>query len=278
MSSSSRQLIPLLDWNRRASWEPAVRRGLACIAGKEYVERLRQRTDAFNCADDSGPVLDVLGVGAEAEVSEAIWSELSKDFTHFAGYHACRTENVNEYYDNGLVPLAAEEVRAKFRRMFTGSPHFVEPAALDAAIAGVSTDTRDGNVHVALDDRALLHDCGHYLIYGGEYLQALAENVPDRGPELREALRESGRATILCCHLPVMDIPERENLIGRMVAQHVYWVTHEDSDPTQLDFTVTLRRRVPPSAIKSHCHPPRIRDPHAGKVWNDATRAYEAEG
>lgn len=277
MTRRPRREIHVLDWKRRESWEPAVQRGLARIAGTDYVERLRQRSAAFEYVDDSEPVFEVLGLGAEAEVVGAIGTELAQESTHFASYHACRTENVGEYYYKGILPMAAEEVRERFSRMFAGPPHFVDPAALEAAIAEVSTATREGNVHVVLDDRGFLDDCGHYLVYGGEYLHALAANVPGRGLELRDALRESGRATILCCHLPFSLLPERERLVDCMVAQHGYWVTHSASDPTDLDFTVTLKRRVPANAVKSHFHPVRIRDPYVWKIWNDESRTYEAD-
>lgn len=62
-----------------------------------------------------------------------------------------------------------------------------------------------------------------------------------------------------------------------MVAQHGDWMAHGASEPTDLDFTVTLNRRVPANAIKSHCHPVRIRDPYVWKIWNDESHTYEAE-
>ncbi len=269
----------VMDWKRRHTWKGLVHRTLVRVVGLDYPNLLWTAAEPIDAVDDSLAVFAAFeGRVCRDRLVRAVEREWAHSVTHVMAYHACRTGDVSAYYRCGIRPLRPEATQRAFRAQFGRPPYAVPDETLDAAIAAVSTDTRDGRVHLGLDDRDLVEDCGHYLIYGGEYLHALVVHIAGREEELRAELRNSGRATVLRCCLPARWIRHREDLVSSMIADHAYALVHGPRSPHWLDHTVTLKHSIGPQWIKSHRHPVRIRDPFNWRIWNDRARRYEAVG
>lgn len=266
----------VMDWKRRRSWQQFVHLGLVRLVGTDYPALLREAVVPIEAPDDSGAVFAALAARASREdlvrEAERRWGQF---FTHVMAYHACRTVDVSKYYRRGIRPLDVAMARQAFRDRFSAPPHSVPPAQLDVAIASVPMETIERRVHLGLDDRDLADDCGHYLVYGGEYFHALVVGIPGRGEEFRAELRKSGRATVLQCCLPARWIRHRRQLVSSMIADHAYAVVHGHRSPHWLDHTVTLKHGVRPRWIVSHRHPRRIRDPFNWRIWDDRLRRHE---
>ena len=72
-----------------------------------------------------------------------------------------------------------------------------------------------GKVFFCLTLKELVEDCGHYLLYGSEYLLCVANSLG-----LGNVLRERGKATVVECNVPVEQIPLEymECLCGMLLA------------------------------------------------------------
>lgn len=122
------------------------------------------------------------------------------DYTHIRAYHACRPLSIQEYLDKGIIPYTKsaamkdamnrlgtkrqeEQIKERFNEMW-GDAEASKP-----------------RVWLALNKETLLTCSGHYLIYGSEFLNALAMQTG-----CREHLKDVGMPTIFYCNIPIEDI------------------------------------------------------------------------
>src|SRR5205085_5151702 len=112
--------------------------------------------------------------------------------------------SVASYYERGLVPLDTQAAAALAKELFlSGAFPELNQTLLDEAMARVGTDTRVGRVYFELDEQLLVEDCGHYLLYGSEYILGIAaelESGQDR--DYRQLLKGMGKPTIFVCDVP----------------------------------------------------------------------------
>ena len=262
-------------WKDAKTWDHVVVKGLTKCIGKSYGETLKANAGSIEYVDyeDDGCALFSAYASQNSQIACVI-EEVERRFDEISVYHACRTTEPARYYEKGIVPLSPLEAQALFRERFKS---YISPADIDTAITAVSTETIDGVTHAIIDDRCFLESGGgHYLIYGSEYQQALVARLPDASEFTRDILKKFGRATIFICRLPFSEIYELEHLASRMLADHFYRVAHNIQEVSTFDYTVTLRRNIPPSSIVRHYYPTRIVDPCKGRaIWNEAQNIYE---
>lgn len=125
------------------------------------------------------------------------------DYTHIRAYHACRTEDVVVYKNKGIVPFtkrtAIEDAVKKLsdERLNEGR---VRKQAQEI------WEKYDLNIHkvwLCLDKGELFGDSCHYLIYGSEFLNAVAAHL-----WCRDKLKAIGKPTIIVCEVPLNIISE----------------------------------------------------------------------
>lgn len=120
------------------------------------------------------------------------------NYTHLLAYHACRAENEQFFRTQGLKPYTKDE-------------------ALSAAIHKLECDrvsqkdiktkfeelwgTQPKSVYLMLETTELLGTSCHYLIYGSEFINALAMHLG-----CRDRLKEIGKPMFLVCAVPISDI------------------------------------------------------------------------
>lgn len=203
------------------------------------------------------------GVEAEPDLDLRIASILREIFGSIRTYHACRPLDVVEYLANGLTPRRPEDLQELAVECFG------ELGVSRSEVATVHEDRNlgdeQGKLFLSLDDRDFTEYCGHYLIYGSEYLQAIAAGLHARyGPRPRQLLRHRGIPTVFEVDLPISMVSEgvlaefARNLLSAAFTCHC-----NDLDVApQIDFTFTVCARLPAERIVGHYHPSRICDPH----------------
>lgn len=266
----------ILDWKDATSWDPVVKKGLTKCLGKSYAKTLKTNAGSIEYVDceDDGCALFSGYASKDCQIACVI-EELAQYFDEAFVYHACRTNEPAKYYEKGILPLSLIEAQTQFRERFKS---FASPADIDTAITAVSTETIDRVTHAIIDDRCFLQSSGHYLIYGSEYQQALVVHLPGANEYTRDILKKFGRATIFVCRLLFSEITNPEHLAARMMADHFFRIAHHIQEVSIIDYTVTLRRQIPPLSIVRHYCPSRIQDPFKGLVmWNDERNTYEME-
>lgn len=207
----------------------------------------------------------------DSEEARDLAVRLEQQYSSFVAYHACRPVDVSSYYRDGLrVACHSDLARAALEVFASGQ--FPELSRDDVLAASEQmSDIDDDKLYVMLDDRDLIEYCGHYLIYGSEYLTAIAAHLSDiYGCDYRQHLKSMGRATVFEVELPFEWMPEEYQMC---LASDLSRAVFHDEPAHEIDFTVTLSRPVPPECIRSHQHPMRIRDPFLGLAWHEEQEA-----
>ncbi len=246
---------------------------MKCL-GRTYAKILRTNADTIEYVDSDAEGCALFSNSASRDHLRArIIDDITRYFDEIFVYHACRTIDPASYYEKGILPLSLAESQSLFRDRFSS---YVSQADIDAAIAATSTETIVGVTHAIIDDRCFVESGGHYLIYGSEYHQALLVRLPGASEYTRDILKKFGRATILTCRLAFSEVYGLEHLAARMIADHFYRIAHNLQDVSTIDFSITLRRKIPATSIVRHYCPTRIKDPFKGfVVWNDQQNKYE---
>ena len=269
----------LLDWKKRESWENVITSALSENLGKDYAEIIKANAKKIQCRDDHEDVCDLFANKTNSDdIIKSVIKQLKDSITTVQAYHACRTKDVDSYYQNGLIPLNLRNIQKLFLEIFCKPGGVFSREEAETAILAVSTETIENVTHIMLDDRFFIERCGHYLIYGSEYLNCLSVYLPGGGEHTRDVLKNLGRATVFTCQVPFVWIKASGllSLASRMIAEHAYCLAHNKADVIRLNLTITVSGKIPPEMICSHHHPERICDPYKQRrIWNDTKLFYE---
>ena len=190
-------------------------------------------------------------------------------------FHGCRPVDVTSYYTCGLKPLDCTHANAAaYTTFLSGASPELTRADVDAAIAEVGPDLREGRVYFCFDGRELVEYCGHYLIYGSEYLCAVGASLmrlhqrrDGWSPDYREALKRVGIPTLFVVDLPLI-------LLRRSAIREIAEALLAGVDLTQGVADGALQEApadrsgfwtdqvVPTAHIAGHTHPECIPDWH----------------
>lgn len=127
--------------------------------------------------------------------------ELQKQYSHIRGYHGCRPLSLDTYYKNGIVPINKNDA-LKLALYLLNNDRISEDK-----IAGVfnshwsSLMDSQKYVWLTLKRDELIDHCGHYLIYGSEFICGIAAEL-----FCQERLKK-GVPTIFHCDVPIEKIP-----------------------------------------------------------------------
>lgn len=211
--------------------------------------------------------------GKAVDTKELVASRLAREYRAFRVAHGTRTDDVGEFYARGLRVLRAGEVEDRARAIFLdgslgGAVEDRMVAAIDDIGARRPEGGREGILYFCADERSLvtrMGGCGHYLVYGSEYLFCLGIRVVDRW-EAKRLLKSIGRPTVLVCDIPMTLMRERtlREFAGMMVELAFCELlpdreSHSGSPwaGTALSIPVDL----PGDCIVGHYHPADVHDP-----------------
>jgi hypothetical protein len=116
-----------------------------------------------------------------------------------------------------------------------------------------------------LDGEHLVHQAGHYLIYGSETIMAIAATLMRMGyRNAQRALSESGRPMLIRCDLPMtlLGFDSRRELASALYEMYRRNRARLPRRVGSVDHTVVLYHDVPPEALHSHSEPTSIVDWH----------------
>lgn len=138
---------------------------------------------------------------------------LRDHFSSIRAVHGTRTDDVRSFYERGLLPLDPDASQQVAKDYFLGSGKFPELSETDLrqAFEAVGTNTRKGHVYFECNEPMLIALAGHYMLYGSEYLMAIAANLGSgRSRRYMRALQERGRPTLLIVDVPLQFVSHRD--------------------------------------------------------------------
>ncbi len=126
---------------------------------------------------------------------------LQEKYSHIRGYHGCRVLNLDDYYDNGIIPINKEE--ALIRALYLMRDDRISEEKIVKVFNSHWTRLIDLHkcVWFTLTKDELVNFCGHYLIYGSEFICGMAAELL-----CQESLKK-GIPTIFHCDVPIEKIP-----------------------------------------------------------------------
>jgi hypothetical protein len=256
------------SWKDFPEWEKFIRGLFPEMIQESLFDAIRNGKEGFEYVDDVSFFAKFHGkFGEYSELVESFLNEFSKEFTFIKMYHCCRPSETKSYYDLGIRVLDTTEMNAKFKDLFLKNPRFpqITNSYIQAAIEHMAGSyKRHGSVYFGLDDRFLVNHCGHYLIFGSEYLQSLAAFI-DREihSDLKSEFKKCGKPTVFEVRMPVSYFSDDElrELASEVFHTWAHNIDHNRTYPYELDFGKEIDHGVPSDYIIGHYHPKKIPDP-----------------
>jgi hypothetical protein len=253
----------LIEWRSPRSWVSPLSRWLRpyLAQGIRTLERMGEQ----DLCDDDSQWLKIAGSVLRVhydEVAERLGHALS--FATLRTFHACRVADAGTFARNGIRRNDPEALTAQLRKLLDEEPDLsylkpsIEDRQRDAELYG-----RDaGRVYVVLDDKSLIRDAGHYLLYGSEWIMCMV------GSGGHEVLRRRGVPTMLQIDLPlsVATDDERRQLAQSLLQEWARIKVNRPDWVPEVDFTFCLHRDVPAKWLVGHYHPTTIPDVHYGCI------------
>lgn len=141
-----------------------------------------------------------------------------------------------------------------------GKKESVESAIKDLATKYPSyREHNEGKVFFCLEQDDFVENCGHYLLYGSEYLGSIGFRI---GAEY--LLRKRGRATVIECDVPVADIPVAniKCLVGVILKKIAIKYCFRQPCDGIMGFGFHITRKLEPFNIIGFHFPTGIRNSH----------------
>jgi hypothetical protein len=182
-------------------------------------------------------------------------------------YHGCRPVSLAPYYEKGLLPSSPAELQIIARSIFSNSE------GIEKAIVDLANDDRysyeehnSGKIFFCLTPEELTEDCGHYLLSGSEYLQAVAVRVNQQ-----HVLRSRGKATLLECDIPMENIGDEWTLClaGEILQQIGEGFLRQPLGSAGSSFGFWTAVPLLPENIVGVTHPTGIPNPHNYQIRED---------
>lgn len=255
------------DWQAYGTWRDVIWQLLADVIDDSVRQAFLDAPPEYVVGD----YLDWLDStierarGLEVDSKELLADRLQRHFRAIRAVHGTRTSDLASYYTKGLLPLDPESIHARARAIFlSGEFPELSEDAVRRAIADVGTDLRDRRVFFDGNERMLVEECGHYLLYGSEYLIAIAAHLGN-GRDYRQVLKRFGQPTVFVCDVPLKMI--HPSWIAGMAGSALAAVFQELLDGE--DYVVDqesgagfcIHQPLGPEWIVGHFHPDVRRDP-----------------
>jgi len=175
-------------------------------------------------------------------------------------YHGGRVQDAETYHRKGILRNDPSAMAEEARRIVREEPKLGwSNERLEEELSKWEPKDRDkGKLHVAVDDRFIINQASHYLIYGSEWIMAFF------GFGGHDVLRRRGVPTMVEIDLPLEWIrySVRVQLAKALLCEWTRIKVNRPDFVPELDFTFTLHFDVPPEWIVGHYHPLAIPDGH----------------
>lgn len=269
VKASERHPAPAHVWDldRHATWHPDIWSLVSDFIGPDVRSAFLKSPPTYLVSDDLSwldtLVLQVRGIHIDSKVELA--ERLHNRYRAIRACHGTSARTVDSFYELGIRPLVIDEIHNQARQIFlSGDYPELSEDNLKMAIEMVGPDTREGRVYFEANESFLKEMCGHYMLYGSEYLTALAANL--RGTrDYRRVLKGRFAPTLFVCDVPMEDI--HPGTVAEFSGMALESIFHELLDgPTYtpdkwLGSGFSIRVPLESSCIVGHFHPTITRDP-----------------
>ena len=181
------------------------------------------------------------------DVNEAKGKRIQlRNYTHIRAFHACRAEDEQILRVQGLKPYTKDE--ALEIAVCKLEHKYVSKKAIENEFNVLWESNTPTKVWLMLETTEFLSTSTHYLIYGSEFLNALAMRLG-----CRDRLKEIGRPVIVECIVPIVDRSSR-------------WLSDLEQDIKNRNTenrSIAVSTVAPENIIEIHYPTGYVRDPYS---------------
>lgn len=259
-----------ISWRNQDDLDKVTKLLLKGILTDTLIKYFNKNRPEYFVSDDSSwlrkGILSVHGIHIENPF-EYFAKKIKENIVYLRVYHGCKPIDFESYFKEGFYPLQIDSfitsTAKRFQKFDITETHIKE------AIKKVSTETREGRLWFVIDDRTFFNGAGHYLIYGGEYLQAIAGNIQKTiAKPLQSHLEQTGVPTVFICEIPISMIDEEDilNLSGAILENYFEKIFNERNKDQRKDFGFSISASLPAKYLVGHYHPEEIENPIYGRT------------
>lgn len=257
----------MFSWVDFPEWEKFIQELFAKNDYESLSEAIRKAKENFEYANDPYFYEFYKKFGDYSELVDNFIEQFFNKYSFIKMYHCCRPSDIQSYYEIGIKTLDVAEMNARFRELFLDNPIFAQitEAHIKAAEESMASSyKRHDYVYFGMDARFLINYCGHYLIYGSEYLGGLATFLQQQvDHDFKAELRKFGVPTIFKVKMPVTAFSgsELRELASEALRNWACNIAHNRTYSYKLDFGKEVDYGLTPDHIIGHYHPDKIPDP-----------------
>jgi hypothetical protein len=198
----------VLEWRTFNIWSKQILRINKDLLSRAVVEEFKSDNKLEILSDNIGWLEEVARrvnpLYKFDRLEDELTGRLVRYYSAVRAFHACRPLDVSAYYEQGLLPLDPRRAASDFKRHFLCEDFpELDESDINSVIEETTLETIEGHVYFNLDERLLIEQCGHYLLYGSEYVVGLANGLRRTGSSnYRQSLKNIGTPTMFICDVP----------------------------------------------------------------------------
>jgi len=254
-------------WQDCSDWADDIRQLMSDILDNEVIRHFLASPPEYIVSDNMNWLEDIIlqAKGSVVDVKVMLAKRLLENYGTLRAFHARCPKEISSYYRDGLLPLDYTTAEDFLREFFlSGACPEITETELLTAMEGCKSELRGGHVYFEANEKLLVERCGHYLLYGSEYILAVAARLsPNSGKDYRRALKGLGIPTVFACDVPLRLISMQIilELAGNMLEVMFERILNQNYYHPQVPFGFSIRKTLAPKFINSHYHPKGVRDP-----------------
>lgn len=248
----------LLDFKDYESWFSKIE----IIANKYIDDETFKELNKLEYSVEIYNIVDAVGKDIVVDVENYIKS----NFNYIALYHATATDNINSYLEKGLIPLKSEGIIDYARNIFnqTDFPEVTNEIFTKAINNVIINDEnfkeqRENIVCFSVDDELLLEShSSHYLLYGGETLLHIAQNIGHSYPKV---LENKFTPTLLKCRVPfnLLEIDIIKSISEALIVRYFEKNLYPNDNLYPINITPYITKKLDPEYIMNYTNPKNIK-------------------
>ena len=260
-------------WSDEHEWDVTLRSLMRPLLDGQVIQEFLNQPPEMIVSDDLSWLEKVIkrAYGKKCgNVRELLACQLSAHYDSVVAFHGCRPVSIESYQTQGILPSNSEQLRNIARELFGQSAMVTSAidhlAQSDSGSSFSYEEHNTGRCYFVLSYEHLVNSCGHYLLYGSEYLLCIANSIGKA-----HILRNRGRATVIECQIPSSALPSWffKELAGSLLERMFSRLLEPSCEPDELNFGFAIKNKTPPEGIIRFHFPTRIPNPHNRMMLED---------
>lgn len=249
-------------WTDYQQWRKVILHLLNDFVDKAVLKEVRKNPPRHFASDNlewlDRAIRKIKGIPF-SNIHTALIEQFPTRYQFVRAFHGCRPVSIESYKEHGIMVSNPAVLNDLAFQIFQNAER-IESAIKDLKTNSPSyPDHNQGKVFFCLTLEEFIEDCGHYLLYGSEYLGAIGFRIGQA-----ETLRRRGRATVVECNIPMTDISGEyiKCLMGEILRVILRKYCLRFPGPNHVDFGFHISRNLDPQNIVGFHFPTGIRNSH----------------